>query len=226
MPKRSRSSSYVGRGKMVVVKRRKLTRRYGRRYRRFLRRNVFGGLEKHQNIYPFNDTVTSGGSFHTAIRTWSDGQAFVSDSVTQKTRDGNRIQPVSLRINGVITLADTTNIVRIILVQTRTVYSGTSDLLQAYPSSGIIDVWSSFNRLNMGSKYKIIYDRRFMLNAAHPQRMFNWVCPKRFLKQVHYNGTTLNDYTKNMIIMFMISDSAAVPMPTFVGTINLIHTNI
>lgn len=222
MPKRSRSSNYYGKGTMVVTKKRKLgyrSRAYGK-YRKNVRNTLYKSLEKHQAVLRLNDNIDSTGAFHTLIRCPGQGISPYSDSATQKIRDGSRIQPVSLRVDAVIDKGDATNVCRVIMVQSKTVFSGITDLLQAYPTSGTVDVWSTYKRENMGNKYKVISDKKYFFSDQQPRKVIKWKCPKRYLKQIHYNGDGINDYTKNMIFMVFLSDSLAPAHPVLTGLVN------
>jgi len=223
MPKRSRSvSNYVGRGTMVVSnKRRKRGKFRSRQYKRNIRRTVFNSLEKHQSVLRLNDTLSTTAAFHTMVRcAGPDGEAAYSDSALILTRDGSRVQPLSLRVDAVLEKADEWNIARIIIFQCRTAYTGISQLLQTYPTAGDYDVWSTYNRVNMGNNIKILFDRRYFLDTYHPRKVIKWKCPKKYLKQIQYNGNGINDYTKNMIFMVFFSDSGAALHPRLFGLVN------
>lgn len=226
MPKRPRSGSQI----RSTIKRRRFNYRLKRRgrFRRFVRRTVFNGLERHQNIYRGSDSIGTGGGFHWMVRAYGQGEVRTSFT-TETTRDGYRIQPLSVRVDGQITIADTSNIARIIIFRTKTTYGGLPEILTTYGSGtgvGTFDVWSPLNRTYMGTKYKIYYDKRFMLNDDIPQRMFHWKAPKRALKQIKYSGDGMDNFENNMWVMVFLTDSAAVSHPTFNFVISSIFVNI
>lgn len=230
MPKRTRSRSAVPR---ATIKRRRYVnaRRRGKsRFRRFIRRTLFSGLERHQTIYRGNDAISSGGGYHWMVRAFGQGEARTSYTSTEKTRDGYRIQPLSICMYGTLTIADSTNIFRLIVLRAKNTFSGVSDVLQTYGAgsyaAGVYDVYSPYKRENMGSKYKVFYDKTFMLNDDIPQRMFSYKVPRKALKQIKYTGDSMDDWCSNMWVLILISDSTAPSHPSCDFVISSIFCNI
>lgn len=143
----------------------------------------------------------------------------VSNGITQGDgtgeRLGDRITPVYLHIKGTVTLADTTNWVRIVLIRWRQDYGDLTDVNQILEGTGAATApYSLFvKEPENRARFDVLADRLFNLHSYEPQKSFDIRVPARKLrsKPVQYVATTSGG--NNQLVMVMISDSGAVSHP-------------
>lgn len=229
--KRFRSGSRSGRGRFI--------RGYGkfskrRSFARKVRRIMYAADEKHRWTHYFNTSVDATGFVWPLINANGNGEnmeSYNNIEATWPTRDGHRIMPRNLYINGILSYGDATNLVRILVVRCPTnsgvlTIANLPNIVYQGPSVAIPLLWAPYNRLNVPSKYNVLYDKKFFLNSINRPHFRVKINLKKHLRQVEYSGDISSSWTKNQIYMFVISDSGAAPHVSFTGLISMIHTNI
>lgn len=150
-----------------------------------------------------------------------------STHITQGTDDvqyiGKKIRPIYLSIRGIITRGDTFNVMRCIIVQSKTNNVPTlAGILQSVTNSRA--PLSAYER-SYNDQWNIIYDKTFMLETSnYDARVFRIGIPMKRLRQISFrdNSGTLE---KGGIYMCWISDSAATGHPTMTYYSRLTYTD-
>lgn len=114
---------------------------------------------------------------------------------TYPTRDGYKIMPRSLYITGKLVYGDATNIVRLIVVRVpqappSITITQLQDILYRGPTSAIPYVWAPYNRLNVPTAYKVIYDKRYILDNITKGQHKIKINLKKYLKPIDYTTNT------------------------------------
>lgn len=178
---------------------------------------------KHHSNYLSSVDITDKGN--------GTNQVFVVNAPAQGdtdiSRDGDKLRMLSLALRGNLIVADTTNVVRMIVFQ---IYDGgvsglLEDVIEASDSSG--RQWRSPYKHDNAGKFKILYDRTYSLGDASKQQVtFNKLI--RFSGKNAYvgflNGTTT--IQKNTVYVAFVSDSAAISHPTMNIYYRLRYTDV
>lgn len=134
------------------------------------------------------------------------------DGATNRT--GNQVFLSGLYGKFVVTMTstDTTNIFRVVLY----IPKSAATTMTGINTTDLIDV----------DQYTILYDRMFPVGAGGPvSRIFT--IARKFNKgsrkgiTVQYSGPNAADVVKNKMLLYVVSDSTAVPDPTLSGNIRL-----
>jgi len=149
--------------------------------------------------FPLSTTVSNAGSF-------SDFSA-ISPGTGQDQRIGSSIQHLKFRMRGQITLADTTNLFRLLTFVWHV--DNTSDNPQAAeilmdssnPLSGFIHY--------VPKRFTILTDNLWSLDAYHPTAAFDIDVPVKKLRSTFTSGNTGQGH----IYVFALSDSSGIPHP-------------
>lgn len=137
------------------------------------------------------------------------------DDVVNRT--GRQINVRSIQVSGYFTLADTTNICRVALVQ---------ELENS--ATLATDLWNtpSVNALRKNEtmgKYRVIWDYKTVLDGYQPVKIF-----KKFSRmniKVKYNATDGTPIKNHMMLVF-ISDSSAVVHPSYYFDVRIFYTDL
>jgi len=132
----------------------------------------------------------------------------LSQGDTQNTRDGNQVHITGIYGKFVITGADATNIVRVILYIPKVA----SDTMSTIDVHNLIDQDS----------YTVLYDKTFTTTyGGTNQRIFtiakNFHRGSRKGLLTQFYGTGSTDWSKNPLKMYIVSDSAAISDPSLTG---------
>jgi len=167
-------------------------------------------LDKAQEIKFYDESGTVSLSTSGSVFCVSD----LAQGDTDITRDGDKIVLKSMQLRGTMTLADTSNIIRIIVFQWFPVDTASDptadDILQTTGTFGIVSAYQHDQR----NQYHILADRTYTLTtASQPYRHWQIKIPFKYVKK---QATFLAGgvYGANHIHILMISDSAAVADPT------------
>jgi hypothetical protein len=221
MAKRPYSGRLYSRGKRA-----KYGKRRGRRTRRFRRRRRTGGFarrvkrimynadEKHRYTNIQTLSVSSTGLYTSLFEATGGGEereSFFPGGLTAQ-RDGYKIQPVSCSLNLWFTVADSTNLIRVMITRYICPPPGGSvnagDFLENFGT--FVSVHAPYNRLNVPSRVRILYDKQILLNqVSRPFVRWKWYC-KRF-PQITYDASTAASWRGNMYQLWIFSDSNAAP---------------
>lgn len=136
--------------------------------------------------------------------------------ITQGTDDvqyiGKRIKPIFLTIRGQIFLADTTNVMRCIIVQVKGTFVPTlSTMLEEVGST--FAPYSPFER-QYNECYRVIVDRTYSLDTAcNVEKLFKIKIPGSKLRHIQFRDNS-GALESGGIYMCWISDSGTVAHPT------------
>lgn len=140
---------------------------------------------------------------------------------TDITRDGDQLMLTSIDVRGMVNVADTTNLVRLIFFQWRPNSNpALTDILNTGVNGIVPDVYSMYNHDQKG-QFKVLYDKTFKLagfgtsaspSGAVSQEIFKLTLAKKLIKKLQYiNGTTAG---MNQVWYLAISDSTVSSDPT------------
>jgi len=135
----------------------------------------------------------------------------ITQGVSESQYLGAWIQPTYLMIRGTVTLADTTNMIRFIVVQDRA--AGVPTLANVLQSVGNARAPLSAFEVDYNSTYRVLADRLIALTVSDTFKVFKVKLGKKLLQRIHFNdaGGTLE---RGGIYMMAISDSAAAVHPS------------
>jgi len=134
---------------------------------------------------------------------------------TSTTRVGDKIKLIKCWIDWSLIVADSTNVVRVILwqykentvLQTPTL----ANILDIGPSGAVPEVWSAYNDFRK-DHFKILVDKSYDLNGVSvPFITRRWRVPITSLNKVQFNVGATTGY--NHLCLSFISDSVAVSHP-------------
>lgn len=219
--------AYSGRRWVSAAKRGKYGKRFrrGRRTRRYRRRRRSGGFsrrvkrvmynadEKHRYVNLQTVSVdATGGYFDLFVAAGQGEERESNNALVTNQRDGYKVQPTSCSIMVQFIVADATNVIRIMITQYLVPPAAgvpqATDFL--YMTGPWIGVWCPYQRLNVPSRVKIRYDKRFTLStASRPIYLWNWAS-KRF-PSITYDANTPGSWRSNMWYIWMFSDSNVAP---------------
>lgn len=135
----------------------------------------------------------------------------ISQGDTDVTRDGDQVYIRSLEFSWEVSVGDTYNIVRLLVVQwfPATTPAVTDILLTNGSNDGVLSPYNHDSRF----QFKVLYDRKIHVNTDMPNRSLKFRLYKNFrYRRIQYigGGTT----GQNKIYIIKISDSGAAPNPT------------
>lgn len=198
---------------------------YGRKFR-YKRRRVYRRpglyrqinyicqrrIEKNQETHFGYNSLSAVGIYDNARSGRSYELTDIDQGDTQYTRTGNSIFVTGFYFRGYLTCADTTNLVRVIMY----IPKDPSSVLAPSPQSNLdMDVCT------------IIYDKLFTLAYQQDTHQRILIIKKKFNRgrkrgiHVQYEDGTGTNVTKNKIMLYFVSDSAAVSDPTIDGQARL-----
>lgn len=200
MPKRKRTSS--------TFSSRKRRTRITAATKRYVQRVVASNIETKFKLTSFSSLAIPDGS--------SGGYDLVLSAVgqgdTQNLRDGNQLFLTGIWSRLWVTLADSTNILRVILYIPK---ANVDDTLGA----GTVTVRTAID----ADKYTILSDRLIFLNTSRPQRSISvkrkFAKGKRKGMRITFDGPLSTDLAKNPLKLYIVSDSGAVTHPVLDGSI-------
>lgn len=140
----------------------------------------------------------------------------LATGTNQLSRVGNEIYLKSLYIKGKVTIADTTNVVRVMIVQWMKETASFTALQQILFNNSIAGfTWESPYAKEQAGNFKIIWDRTFNLtNVQAPIILFRKRLTRGFKKNIRYNSQIGgNLVVKGALFLVALSDSLAIPNP-------------
>lgn len=163
-----------------------------------------------------------------AISTTGAGEdlsAHIVQGDTDSMREGDNLTLTKVRMFGTIEVADTTNLMRVILFRYKPVATPTWAELLEGGTPALADIYRPY-RKDTASLFHICYDRVFTLSTvSKPQVSFQKIIYGKKLgkKKVSYNGggTTGADH----LWLFILSDSGAVSHPTITYNVTQYYTD-
>lgn len=138
------------------------------------------------------------------------------------TRDGDKLCPVGLKIKLLLTLADTTNTIRLILV--RWIPSTSSLSYGGVIQNGTGTSYSVAGQYQHDTRkqFKVLWSRSYALSSNRPQVIVNkYVRLQK--RQISYVSASTTG--TNKLFLLAISDSAAAAHPTIGGYTRLDYTD-
>lgn len=220
--------------RMNVKKRRRFRRRPGLNKRAL--RTVSHMIEKKIEEAPekkYYDTYFNGN----VISTTQTDQSLtdVSGGTGSNQRIGHDIDLISIQFKLAFTVADSTNIIRMVLYQwlddpidlTNVPFPEYTQLFEYGVTTGITVTSQLFSPLiitGRAGSFKILLDRYIVLDTtSSPVEVVEGFINKKFRKKVHFDtGAT---YGPNHVNIMLISDSAAITHPTVDGYMRVRYTD-
>lgn len=152
---------------------------------------------------------------------------------TDTERSGDRIMIKSVEVRQKMACGDTTNMIRVIFFQWRPSVPPTiaGQILQADPITASITVLSVYSK-DFYPDFKILYDKTHRLagngTANYPATNittnYEHFFLKRFNKQIQYAAGGIVNSTNN-IFLLIVSDSGALPNPTYSFDMRINYTD-
>lgn len=135
---------------------------------------------------------------------------YIAEGNTQTTRTGNQIRVTGIHFPYWVQCSDTTNIVRVIIYKPK----DPNDTLTGVTPYTLLD----------SDKFIIYHDKVHLMSLAD-KNFSKGLLSKSFKGKkkdkagmvVQYHGSAANDYAKNAIYVYTVSDSGAVNHPTISG---------
>lgn len=154
----------------------------------------------------------------------------VIQSLTQIGRAGLKIHPVSFEMRYDVLIGDTTNLVRVIVLQWKmdTADTGPPTISNILQDVDPFDALNSAYQFSERKKFKILYDRRHKLSSTGEQQALGFVRikAKDLLQEINYNtGSGVQD-AFNSLFFFTVSDSGAITHPIVHGFSRLLYTDV
>lgn len=134
----------------------------------------------------------------------------ISRTVSSNSLVGSYIQPAWSTFSFTITLADTTNIVRMILLSYRVTSPNVSTILESSYLTTTQGVLAPYEK-DFKDYYTIIFDRRYTLSANRP--VITGTIRYKSKKKIHFLESAATPARDSLFFLF-ISDSGAVSHPT------------
>lgn len=151
----------------------------------------------------------------------------IAGNITQGNGDsanriGDKIHMKTLSLKGYFTLGDSTNVIRMCLVQfRRQVSTPTWESFVGASDGGTNQISSYFNHDKAG-QYNVLFDKTYTLVTGHSDvvKFKEQINLTRAAKQIAYlaGGTVI---TTGAIYLFLISDSGAATHPTITSSVAL-----
>lgn len=205
---------------MAFYRRRYKKRTYKRRRnykksQKIFQRKVKRVMDKYSEKKNVDSNQT--GAANTVTTIFSLGMDGLPQGTTMNTRVGNDVYIRSCTVNGVLTLGDATNYIRVTLLQWKKDTASLTTGQQVYYNNSLAGYTylSQFAKEYAGD-FKVIKDRTFRLDSVNvPTLRFKWFCTKGFAKNLRYNSQVAgNLLVKNALVLLVTSDSAVGPNPT------------
>lgn len=133
---------------------------------------------------------------------------------------GQSIKPIGFYVHGQVVKADSTNMVRLLVVQD--VSSGTPTIPNVFDIYGSVRAPLAFLNNNYRATYRLLADRLFRMDTDKASAVFRIKIPAKSLRTVHFHDGTL-EQTKGSIFLILLSDSTASTHPTYEGTTRLVY---
>lgn len=132
------------------------------------------------------------------------------------TRDGDRFTPVYLHMKGHVTLADTTNLVRILIIRWREDYADLTSVGQILETTGSTLAPTSMfvKEPDQRRRFEVVADRLFNLHTYEPVKTFDIRVSAKKLKSKPVQAIAGAAGGLNQLVGLVISDSAAVTHPS------------
>lgn len=144
-------------------------------------------------------------------------------------RTGLRIHPVSLDYRYEIILGDTSNLVRVTMIQWKQLDFGNPPVLgDIFQNTGTAQPMSPFRYDQEGKTFKVLYDKLHDLNTARSSSETGriLVSQKKLLKEIRYQQDAAVETGTNKIYMIYWSDSQAAVHPQIAYAGTLTYTDI
>jgi len=137
--------------------------------------------------------------------------------------DGAILHPKSITLNGQAVLADTTNMVRIVVAQA--IRGALPTAITLFQS--VTNVRAPLTTFDRGTKTQvnILSDTLLQLDASHIARTFRVYIPGRKLVDVYWTTTGALSLVGGDIGVYYISDSSAVTHPTLQYAVETTYTD-
>lgn len=128
-------------------------------------------------------------------------------------RDGTTITTQQIEVRGTVTVADTVNVVRIILLYDKQSDTAAPSISTLLSTTG--DPRANYNWIHR-NRYKILADRMICLSAQGPAMAKFHIRYYKKLRTYYEltNNADITDISKGSIYLFAISDSGTVSHPT------------
>lgn len=156
--------------------------------------------------------------------------SFQLTPLTQGTEEnemiGNKVRLTSLWINYTLTVSDSYNMVRLVLIQD-TEFNDTSVLLQqdVFNFGSTLPIVASYNTINVPNRFKILYDKVITLDQDDPAYYGKVVIRDFPLKTLEFRTapTTVSAIGKGHLYWYMVSDSGLSGHPSITYSTSLFY---
>lgn len=137
-----------------------------------------------------------------------------SQGSTDVAHIGDQIELSSIYFNYYVTNADTTNIVRVVLIQTRGYTpSAAADIFQVSGSDSVLTSPYHHDVMQTGL-LTVLYDRLHCLDTYNPLQQHKGWIPMKYVKNKVQFDAGSSDVLNGDLYLITISDSSAVSHPT------------
>jgi len=165
-------------------------------------KNMIAGSQETKTVAQTIDTTISNVGVNTDISSIAGGSG-------QQQRIGNSYKMTSFRLKGGVYGADNTNLVRIVIYVPKDATHLISTSTQAHTALDL-------------DRFTILSDRLMPFALDGPNcKLYNKVClfnkGRRTGMHVQFTDDALTSVVKNRLMIYMVSDSAAVSHPSFKG---------
>lgn len=138
--------------------------------------------------------------------------SLVPQGDTDITRDGDQLYATSLQIRGYLTVADNTNVARVIVFRWKCDSVPLNDNILDTTYKGSVNYVNSGYHHDGRSDFVVLSDKTYNMQLGTNRSQMRYYLNKKLNHKINYNaGTTAG---RNKIYMFVISDSAAIAHPT------------
>lgn len=140
------------------------------------------------------------------------------------SRLGDNIFPLGLQIKGLVGVADTSNMVRVLVVQymddANTSSPNIDKILASTYKGGIGYPLAPYSHGNHNKAFRILGDKTMLVDTYRPFKRFSFKIPGKKLHKLWYSvgGTTP---IKGGLYVVAVSDSSAVAHPSLLATCRL-----
>lgn len=142
---------------------------------------------------------------------------YIANGTQQNERIGNQIRVTGIFADLIITGADTTNTIRMIIY----IPHDPSNTLSSLMYNGAPDM----------DQFTILYDKIITTSSNGPNNkrvMIRRSYTRGYKKgiRIQYYGSAATDVSKNRILIYVVSDSAAIPDPQLNGYLRMYYTDV
>lgn len=178
-----------------------MPRRAPKNLKKMIKTMIAGSQETKTAATTINTTISDVG-VNTDVSSLAGGSG-------QQQRIGNSYRMTSFRLKGGVFGVDSTNLVRVVIY------------IPKDPTHLIDTGTQPFTALDL-DRFTILSDRLIVTASGGPNcKLYNKVClfnkGRRTGMQVAFANDAATSYTKNRLMIYMVSDSAAVSHPSFKG---------